>query len=161
MRLTVRAEVNMKTKEIKARATGFNREFAETIGTRAAELAREAVSPGAGPGPHPHRPDSPHEDTGDLAASVQMKLVHMGFLETAHIFTDLEYGLYLEAGWTTKAGTHWRYPWLMPSLEMARDEAETIARSTARRWFSEEGAPQRGRVDFEAPLSATLEPEMG
>lgn len=159
MRLTARVEINMKTKEIAARGAGFTAEFAETIGERAAKYARRNVAVGEGPGPHPHRTE--HEDTGELAASVRTKAVHMGFLETTHVFTDKEEGLYLEAGWTTKAGTHYRYPWMMPAMEEARAEALEIARSTGRRWFSDEGMPQRGRKNFEAPLSATLLPEEG
>jgi len=85
----------------------------------------------------------------------------MGFLETSHVFTDLEYGLYLEVGWTNKrSGNHWRYPWLMPAMMQARYESDDIARSTARRWFSESGTPLTGRVNISnVAISGTAWPE--
>lgn len=162
MRLTARVEVNMRTAEVAARGAGFAQDFANQMAELAAEYARENVAPGRGPGPHPHRPDWPHEDTGNLSASIQIRAMAMGFLKTAHVFTDLPYGLYLEMGWTNPyTGNHWRYPWLIPALTLAQREWAAIARSTGRRWFSETGAPYRGRQAVQAPLSATWLPEAG
>lgn len=162
MRLNARVEVNMNTKAVKAAGQGFAREFADTLGARAAELARLNVAPGSGPGPHPHRPVPPfreHTDTGELMRSIQLKAVSMGFLETTHVFTDLEYGAYLEAGWHSASGNLWRYPWLLPAMMRAQEEAAGIAQSTSRRWFSGEGAMFKGRINFSAPLSGTAWPE--
>lgn len=162
-RLTARVEVNMKTAEIVARGRGFTREFADLMGELTAKYARINVTPGSGPGPHPHRPPPywKHVDTGALRDSIKVRAVHMGFLETAHVFTDLEYGLYLEVGWTNKqSGNHWRYPWLMPALMQARQESADIARSTGRRWFSEGGTPMTGRVNIaNVAISGTAWPE--
>jgi hypothetical protein len=162
MRLSARIEVNMNTAAVKAAGQGFAREFADTLGKRAAELARENVRPGSGPGPHPHRPVPPfrqHTDTGELLRSIQLKAVSMGFLETTQVYTDLDWGLYLEAGWHSASGRFWRYPWLLPAMMQAQQEAAGIAQSTSRRWFSDTGAPYKGRVNFSAPLSGTAWPE--
>ena len=162
MRLTARVEVNMRTAEVASRGEGFAQDFANQMAELAAGLARENVAPGRGPGPHPHRPTSEHIDKGTLSESVKVRALAMGFLKTAHVFTDLESGLYLEMGWTNPhSGNHWRYPWLMPALELARMQWAEIARSTGRRWFSEAGTPYVGRKPAEAPLSATWQPETG
>lgn len=160
MRVTARVEVNMRTKEIVQRGEGFCRDFADQLGELTAQIAKRNVEQGSGPGPHPHRPQSPHEDTGDLASSVQTRALAMGFMQTTLVFTDLEYGAHLEFGWTNPfSGNHWRYPWLMPAAEQARQEAMEIARSTARRWLSDEGGTYAGRVNVQAPLSGTAWPE--
>ena len=161
MRLTARIEVNLNTKAVKAAGQGFGREFADTLGERTAELARANVAPGSGPGPHPHRPPPfrQHTDTGELMRSIKIKAVSMGFLETCHVYTDSEYGLYLEAGWHAASGRLWRYPWLSVAMMRAQEDAAGIAQSTGRRWFSNEGRPYQGRVNFTAPLSGTAWPE--
>jgi hypothetical protein len=162
MRVTARLEYNLRTREVAARGQGFAREFADQMGARAAELARENVAPGSGPGPHPHRPPPfrEHQDTGDLMRSIKAEPESRGFLETTRVGTSLDYGVYLEFGWTNPdSGNHWRYPWLMPALEQARQESADIARSTARRWLSEGPGPYMGRVNLSAPLSATAWPE--
>jgi len=159
MRVTARVEVNLRTREVKARGAGFAQEFANAIAEKVAEFARRNVAPGRGPGPHPHRPQSPHIDTGELMRSIQVKEQPMGFLKTAIIWTDVPYGAHLEYGWTTRSGTHWRYPWCLPAVEEARAYAAVIARSTARRWLSDEGFVQAGRVNLVAPTTATFFPE--
>jgi hypothetical protein len=166
MRLTARVEVNLRTKEVAQRGQGFAAEFADQIGALTAKYARENVAPGSGPGPHPHRPVPPywkHIDTGDLMRSVKTQHVRMGFLETCQVYTEIKYGVYLELGWTSQAGNHWRYPWLMPAMMQAQNETAAIARSTARRWFSEEGRMYAGRglsiPYIGAPISGTAWPE--
>jgi len=160
MRVSGRVEVNLRTKEVAAAGKGFAAEFADKLAELAAANAKRNVTPGEGPGPHPHRPQSPHEDTGDLAASVAVAHQSRGFLETALVVTDLAYGAHLEFGWTNPySGNHWRYPWLMPALQEAQEQQASIARSTARRWISEQNAQYRGRVNVKAPLVATWLPE--
>lgn len=154
MRLTARVEVNLNLKAVKAAGQGFGREFADKLGKRTAELAAENVAPGEGPGPHPHI--SEHEDSGDLRRSLKVEPESRGFLETTRVYTILPYGAHLEYGFHTRSGRLVRYPWLMPAMMQAAQEAGDIARSTARRWLSDEGAPYKGRVNLEAPLSATL-----
>lgn len=161
MRVTVRVEANIRTKEILAAGQGFAQDFARELGELTARYARENVAPGVGPGPHPHRPPPfrEHQDTGELQRSIQVAQENHGFLKTARVFTDLEYGLYLEAGWTSQAGRHFRYPWLMPAAMQAQQEMAGIARSTARRWLSGEGRTYAGRQNVNAPLSGTAWPE--
>lgn len=166
MRLTARVEVNMRTREIAEHGRNFAIDFADQMGALTVQYAKESVQPGVGPGPHPHRPSPPfpeHVDTGQLMDSIMMKHVHMGFLETAQVFSDVDYAIYLELGWHSKAGNLWRYPFLLPAMMKAQNESANIARSTARRWFSEEGSTFKSRalsVPFVgAPISATAWPE--
>lgn len=163
MRMTVKVEVNLNTKAVRAAGQGFAAEFADQMGELAARYARENVAPGSGPGPHPHRPGSDHEDTGELMRSIQVRHVRQGFLETSHVFSDLKYGAILDIGWTSKAGRHFRYPWLFTSMMRAQYESASIAQSTARRWFSEEGMMYKGRAAsasyINAPISGTAWPE--
>jgi hypothetical protein len=162
MRVSTRVEVNLRTREIANQVEGFAQAFAHELAVKAAEYAAENVAPGVGPGPHPHRPGWPHVDTGALAASVQVVDNPRGFLKTAIVFTDLEYGAHLEFGWTNPvSGRHWRYPWLSTALDRAAQDAAEVARSTSRRWLSEEGRMYRGRVNLTAPQSATWLPEEG
>ena len=162
MRVSARVEVNMQTRELAAMGAGFAQELADEMARQTAQLARRNVEPGSGPGPHPHRPGSEHIDTGDLRDSIQIRSEQRGFLKTGVVFTDLEYGLYLEMGWTNPfSGNHWRYPWLMPAMEEARQDWANVARSTGRRWFSSTGRPYAGRHGIGSPLSATWLPEVG
>lgn len=162
MRISARVEVNMRTREVAAMGAGFAQELADELARQTAIRARRNVEPGEGPGPHPHRPGSEHIDTGDLRDSIQIRSESRGFLKTGVVFTDLEYGLYLEMGWTNPySGNHWRYPWLMPAMMEARENWADVARSTGRRWFSETGRPYVGRMGISSPLSATWLPEVG
>lgn len=130
MRVTAQVQVNLRAKEVKAAGPAFAREFARQMGERTVKYAKENVAQGFGPGPHPHR--SEHEDTGALAESVKMELVNQGFLIVAKVYTDLAYGKHLELGWHTKNGNFYRYPWLAPAGERARQDAIEIARLTWR-----------------------------
>lgn len=163
MRMTVKVEVNYNTKAVRAAGAGFAADFADQMGELTAKYARENVAPGVGPGPHPHRPGSDHEDTGELQRSIQVRHVRQGFLETSHVFSDLPYSVYLCLGWTSRSGKHWRYPFMLSAAMRAQYESASIAQSTARRWFSEEGYTYKGRSVsasyINAPLSATAWPE--
>lgn len=161
MRVNVRVEVNTTAKEFTQRADDFINDFLKNLAELTRDIAKENVAPGKGPGPHPHRPGSHHVDTGRLRESIQVAYQERGFLKTAVVYTDLEYGLYLEAGWTTSKGNHFRYPWLTPAAEMARQRTRDIARSTYRRWMSEAGSSYKGRKDITSLLAATWQPEPG
>ena len=159
MRLSVRTEVNLRTREVQAGGAQFAQDLANAMAEKAAEYARHAVSPGVGPGPHPHR--TPHEDTGDLMRSITVKEMPMGFLRTAIIYTDVFYARFLEIGAHMGGGpTLYRYPFLFPALERVRGDYEAIARSTGRRWLSEAGRIYAGRIGAEAPMVA-LTPWIG
>jgi len=156
MRLNARVEVNNRCREVRIMGNSFAQDVANVLGATAMDLAKLNVAPGSGPGPHPHRPQSTHIDTGALRDSLHVESQARGFLKTAILYTDLEYGAYLEMGWTTKGGTHYRYPWLMPAVEEARLETEAIARSSARKYLAEIGSMYRGRVNLTPPTSATF-----
>lgn len=162
MRVNARVQVNMHTAEMIAAGRGFAREFVEEVAREAMGYAMRNVDIGKGPGPHPHRPGSEHEDTGDLRNSIDIRRGTHGAQETATVYTDLEHGLLLEMGWTNPdSGNHWRYPWLYPAMMEAMREWEGVARSTGRRWFSATGTASVGRTSISTPLSATLLPEVG
>lgn len=88
---------------------------------KAKKLAQENVAKGKGPSDHNGDADSwghhfAHEDTGDLAESVQDAIWLQGFLTEGTIYTDLDYGVYLEVGWRTRQSNFYRYPWLKPAF---------------------------------------------
>jgi len=161
MKLTAAVRVNSRTNEVKAQGNGFSEEFVTILGNETVKLARANVLPGlgregfggAGPGPHPHR--SPHYDTGALRDSIFNRIRRNGFMYEALVSTEKEYGLYLEMGWTTLAGTHYRYPWLYPAAVEASRRWTPIARSSSDRWFTDGGRPTR----IASPLSATWRAE--
>lgn len=140
LKATVR--LNSRIREVKAEGNAFCFDFIEIMGNEVTDRARENVRPGVGiwgiggggPGPHPHA--TPHEDTGDLMRSIRTRTRQRGFMFEALTETDIDYGVYLELGWTASNGAFYRYPWLMPAVDEARQEWEPIARTTADRSFS-------------------------
>lgn len=138
------------------------------VAERGMEYAKANVAPGKGPGPHPHRPQSQHTDTGDLAASLKVvegwggdilfeSGMPTGLAWVTSVSTDLDYGLYLEMGWTTQAGNHYRYPWLFPAMVMAQRDFAHLARTTAMRWVQQY---QRGYARIGGgPVSGTWQGE--
>ena len=98
--------------------------FCEEVALNAADR----VSPGHGPGPHPHR--TPHEDTGNARDAILTELIDnlpADYKITkrvgAMVWIDLSkaaYLIYLEMGWHTKAGTFYKYPWLIPAVSEVR-----------------------------------------
>lgn len=154
MRVTVRVDVNSRAREVAARGEAFAADFARQYAEAAAEIARRNVSPDRGPGPHPHV--SLHWDTGRLRDSIQVRTEHRGFIEAAAIYSDVEYGLFLEYGYHTRSGRWIIYPWLYPAVLEVKHEADKIARSSAQRWLSEAGRPYAGRVNITSPVMATL-----
>lgn len=162
MRVNARVEVNMHTAEMVTAGREFAREFVEEVARDAMGLAMRNVDIGSGPGPHPHRPGSGHIDTGQLRNSINVRRGTHGGMETATVYTDEEYGLFLEMGWTNPySGNHWRYPWLYPAMQEAMEDWESVAQSTGRRWFSATGTASIGKKIISTPLSATWLPEVG
>lgn len=136
MKLVSRIEVNSRTREVAARGDTFAKALALSMAHEGAREARQNVAPGKGPGPHPHKPGSNHIDTGDLMRSIEVIPEERGFLKTANITTDLDYGTYLEVGWTDpRTGRFWRYPWLWPAVQKVQADSEDVARNTAREFF--------------------------
>lgn len=96
------------------------------LAKKAQAYARENVAPGIGPSIHPHELHTWHtftwEDTGDLAESVGYRIRFAGFRREVTIYTDLEYGMYLEIGFRGPSGRFYRYPWMKPAYEKAQKE---------------------------------------
>ena len=155
MQTTATLRVSSRTKTVQKQGDQFAKEFATILGDETAKLAKANVAPGRGPGPHPHRPGSDHEDTGDLMDSIKAVFQQRGYRFESAVSTDIDYGLYLEMGWTTKAGTHYRYPWLYPAAVEATRQWEPIARSTSARSFTDDSGG--GAID--TPLSGTWQAE--
>lgn len=136
MQLRGRIEVNTTAAEVAARGDVFANVLAQIMARDALQLARENVAPGKGPGPHPHKPESHHTDTGNLMRSLDVEPEERGFLKTCSVGTDVDYGVYLELGWTNpNTGNFWRYPWLWPAVQQVQADAEETARTTAREFF--------------------------
>ena len=136
MKLVSRIEVNSRSREVAARGDTYANALALVMANDGAREARANVAPGKGPGPHPHKPGSTHLDGGDLMRSIKVEPEERGFLKTANITTDLDYGVYLEVGWVNPwTGRFWRYPWLWPAVLLVQQRAEGMARSTARQYF--------------------------
>lgn len=159
MIMTGAVRINSRVPQVKAQGEGFAMEFVEIIGEESVKAARTNVLPGigpqgiggSGPGPHPHRSD--HWDTGKLRDSIKYRARMRGFMAEAFIESDVDYGLYLEMGWTAPSGRHYRYPWLYPAVVLVTNRWEPIARATTDRWFKD-GGPPAHRIG--TPLSATL-----
>lgn len=154
MKLTAQVQLNMRTKELQQAGLDFAREYAKELGNLTQEKAQENVAPGRGPGPHPHVTE--HDDTGALRDSIQVRTFQQGFMVLSRVETDLDYGSYLELGWHTSSGRFVRYPWMMPAVELARREANRIARMTWNVYFSPSKFPMR--VKMETGTFATVPP---
>lgn len=161
MRLNARPKLVIDRKAFEQMGEGFAQDLADELARRTAQLAKLNVSPYSGPGPHPHRPESEHEDTAALQESISIRQEKWRWLPHASIvYTDLEYGLFLEVGWTNPyTRNHWRYPWLGPAMSQATQEWAGIARASGDRWFSKTGTTFARRIGIASPLSATWEPE--
>ena len=84
------------------------------------QQARLHTEPGRGPGPHPHR--TPHVDTGNLMASIEVGDLYKegnALVREVGNTEQAPYGKFLEIGWTSRAGNWFRYPWLFPALEIS------------------------------------------
>ena len=127
--------VNLRTREAQERGRKWARTFAANAAKRVRYRAQRNVAPGRGPGPHPHRTGSKHEDAGELMRDVHTHTVHRGFMEEVKVYTNTDYGVYLEVGWHTKAGTFYRYPWLYPALAQNLTAMREIARITGAALF--------------------------
>lgn len=161
MRLTGKVEVHLNSRAMRAAGQGFARDVARQLGELTLTYAKRNVTPGKGPGPHPHRPPPfrQHTDTGELVGSLQAKPVEQGFLTTYQVYTDIDYGVYLEVGWHSLSGNFWRYPWLEPAVREASQHLAEIAKSTGRAYFTG-GRSTRpaGRVNLTGASFATFFP---
>ncbi len=126
-RITVGLRISSRAKALANRGVEAAYELAEEMAELAADYARANVEPGVGPASHSYNADSwghqwPHEDTGDLGDSVQIADQHQGFLGVASVYTDKEYGAWLNVGFHSPAGNFFRYPWLDQAFARAAAE---------------------------------------
>ncbi len=85
------------------------------------DQAKRHVAPGVGPSKHPHK-DPGRIDTGNLMRDIQVgDLYKSGTMMIREVGNNEAtfYGSILEAGWFSRAGNFFRYPWLFPALVLS------------------------------------------
>lgn len=126
------------------RVSSMTKEWAEQL----AEMMRQNVAPGKGPGPHPHRTDHgwSWEDTGAAQRAIGIRRGYVnvgrtgGYAATtdtawmAGVFGDVgngtgrggaqpsEYLFYLELGYHGPSGRRYQYRWCYPAVEAFREK---------------------------------------
>lgn len=110
----------------KGMGEAFTTELAAAFGDLVLAQAKHNVAPGVGPGPHPH---IDRVDTGTLMRGIKAEITKRSNGVTVMVFTDVPYGLYLEAGWHALNGVFYRYPWLLPAINAAQREFSQLVRS--------------------------------
>lgn len=113
-------QLNSRSKAFAHKSSQATEEAMRRVLKAVVRIAKQNVAKGKGPSPHDGSADNwghhwAHEDTGDLAESVQDAIWLQGFLTEGTVFTDLDYGVYLEVGWRQN-GHFYRYPWLKPAF---------------------------------------------
>jgi len=124
-------KATVKTKYNAKLITDSGRAALETmmlgLGAAAEKKARENVTPGVGPGPHPHI--SKHEDTGALQYSIFSDIKDTGNTvvvtvgNTTPPGAKINYGIILETGSVKMPA----YPWLGPALAYARTRFQPLS----------------------------------
>jgi len=151
MKVWATVEMDFRGKEAKRRGIDFIHDYILDQTALVEEYAKFSVSPGVGPGPHPHRTE--HEDTGALRDSITSDVDVKGTRAIGEVGTDLEYGAYLEVGWHSRAGRFFRYPWLEPSLRRAKRSGPKVAQRHAHVYFRGDltSKPQRIQAGYIPP----------
>lgn len=132
-RIAGQVTIQLNIAEAKLGGKRYARAVVSELAKAVQKQAQENVAPGKGPGPHPHKvwPGfPPNIDTGDLMRSVKTALVEDTETRAeVGVYSDLEYGKDLEIGWTQpETGNFWRYPWLFPATEAARQQFGNVAK---------------------------------
>lgn len=164
--MTVQFTVNSNLQSYLEQGEWFGVEFADALAAETVEEAKHLVSPGVGPGPHPHRTE--HEDTGALrdaivhsatwrdagSAGIAAVTIDPDAQPREGVTPPSEYGVYLEMGWNAASGRHYRYPWLYPAAMIAQQRWQEIGKAKADRFLKLKGRPKRITTE----LSATWTP---
>ena len=133
MKTTATIRVSFNTPLAKQMGESFTTEVAAEFGDQVVARAKENTAPGKGPSSHPHPPPPAwqHEDTGRLMESIFADIVKTANGVTMHVYTDVPYGLWLEAGFPAITGRFYRYPWLSPAVSDVQKELSNIIRAKA------------------------------
>lgn len=124
-------EITFKIPEAIKEVEKATSDMLDGAATVVAMRAKDAVAPGRGPGPHPHR--TPHIDTGDLMRDIQVGEEYKEGEVLVREVGNTEatpYGKFLEVGWFSRGGNFFRYPWLWPSLESSASDIRRVIATT-------------------------------
>jgi hypothetical protein len=123
-------DVELNTAALRVYCSNQMRGMLKGVCEEAVVGARLRVTPGVGPGPHPHRTDTgwEHEDTGTLKSAIGYAFEEMSGAsqDVALVYVDAgkaPYGLWLELGWHGPSGRFYRYPFIVPAVEHAMRNA--------------------------------------
>jgi len=141
MRIYGTVEVDYRSRAAKEHGLRFAEDYVLDQTAVVERLAKRNVTPGRGPGPHPHRTE--HEDTGQLMQSITSDVEVKGSRVVGIVGTNVIYGMFLEVGWHSRSGNFYRYPWLAPAMHEAKRYGPTIAQRHSHVWF--EGDLTEGR----------------
>ena len=123
MKFTTKATIRMSS-DVVTRVHGASVSMIENVGHRLLSETRSRVSPGVGPGPHPHV--TQHVDTGWLRDHIFLTgVVHESRRHGVvnGVVTDVEYAKYLEIGWHSSKGNFFKYPFMLPAVSAIRQWA--------------------------------------
>lgn len=131
LQFTAVLQLNSRARAFADKSAAITEEVMRDIVEYAAEIARENVAPGKGPSPHDDPNRHRYQDTGILQEHVLTAIWLQGFLTEGSVFTDLDYGVYLELGWHRRTGggalRFYRYPWLKPAFLQAMKRLPDLA----------------------------------
>ncbi len=94
--------------------------------------AKHNLTPGIGPGPHPHV--TPHKDTGEGTKNIWGYINRGEDAYLATFGTFLYYLLHLEFGYHARSGKFVRYPWLEPAIRETERQAQEMAQGIFKRY---------------------------
>ena len=159
-RITVGLNISSRLKRFQGAGVQAAYDLAWEMGEKGRDYAKENVEPGFGPSAHDGTADAfghrnPHDDTRLLQDNVEFRVERQGFIGIAQVFTDIEYGAWLEIGFHTfvtdtygRGITHfWRYPWLKPAYDRLVRESASDLPSKISRMLTEQYSSSRNPVD--------------
>lgn len=132
MKITGSAQVKLNTGMARQKGHDIAWEATEWMLKDVVSRAKFNVTPGIGPGPHPHL--TKHEDTGEGVKSIWGLINRKDNAYLATFGTFLYYLLHLEYGYHARSGRFVRYPWLEPAIQSTQQAAGAIVKDIARRY---------------------------
>jgi hypothetical protein len=154
MKITGTVKVKLNTGLARQKGHDVAWEATDRILKEVMSRAKYNVTPGIGPGPHPHI--TPHKDTGEGVKSIwgYINREQNGYIATFGTF--LPYLLHLEYGYHSRAGRFVRYQWLEPAIQATQQEADEFVKDIARRY----GLTLYGTATFQHVAKATAQPSL-